>query len=112
MTTVGSERGFTLIEVVITSAIVALLAAIAIPSYYKARIAQNRSACLENMWKIASAVEQVKTLGVSSVTANDLFGSEGMIRSTPTCPTSRKPYTVFDPPECPSGIEDHVYGSR
>jgi prepilin-type N-terminal cleavage/methylation domain-containing protein len=112
MTAVGPRQGFTLIEVVITSAIIALLAAIAIPNYYKARIAQNRSACLENMWKIASAVEQAKTLGTNPVTAKDLFGPDGMIRVAPTCPTTRKPYTVFDPPECPSGVEDHVYGGR
>ena len=102
------NAGFTLVEVIVVSAILIILAAIAVPSYMKSRLETNRNACIENMAKIASAVEQAKTMGFNDPTAEQLFGSDGFIRSVPTCPSTRLPYTQFNPPRCPSEIEDHV----
>lgn len=102
------KAGFTLIEVIVVSAILVILAAIAVPSYMKSRLETNRNACIENMAKIASAVEQAKTMGFNEPTREQLFGADGFIRTVPVCPSTRLPYTQFNPPRCPSGIEDHV----
>ena len=102
------DAGFTLVEVIVVSAILVILAAIAIPSYRLSRLETNRNACIENMAKIASAVEQAKTMGYSDPTYEQLFGAEGFIRVVPLCPSTRLPYTQFNPPRCPSEIEDHV----
>ena len=104
----AGDAGFTLVEVIVVSALLVILAAIAVPSYMKSRLETNRSACIENMAKIASAVEQAKTMGISDPAYDQIFGVDGFIRAVPTCPSTRLPYTQFNPPRCPSEIEDHV----
>ncbi|MBP5510012.1 MAG: prepilin-type N-terminal cleavage/methylation domain-containing protein [Kiritimatiellae bacterium] len=102
------NAGFTLVEVIVVSAILVILTMIAVPSYMKSRLETNRNACIENMAKIASAVEQAKTMGFSEPTYEQIFGVDGFIRAIPTCPSTRLPYTQFNPPRCPSEIEDHI----
>ena len=52
------KTGFTLIEIMIVVGIVGLLAAIAIPNFYRARQVSRTNACINNLRQIDSAKHQ------------------------------------------------------
>ena len=52
------RKGFTLVEIMIVVAIIGLLAAIAIPSFIKARTTSQQNACINNLRQLDGAKEQ------------------------------------------------------
>ena len=93
----STKAGFTLVEIMIVVAIIALLAAIAIPNFVKARTASQRSACIANLKQVAGAkatwaMEQKKT-NTDSPADTDLYGNTAYIRLAPGCPANGT-YTV------------------
>ena len=62
-----NNKGFTLVEIMIVVAIIALLAAIAIPNFLRARHNANETAAVGNLRTISSACESFRT--VSPTTA-------------------------------------------
>lgn len=83
------NQGFTLVEIMIVVAIIGLLAAIAIPSFVKARNTSQQNACVNNLRIIDSGKEQAAmaerlTDGdtISSVTVNQYVKGN----TTPICP--------------------------
>ena len=56
------ERGFTLVEIMIVVAIIALLAAIAIPNVLRGRTTANESAAIGNMRAVISSLEMERSV--------------------------------------------------
>jgi len=67
----STERGFTLVEIMIVVAIIALLAAIAIPNVLRGRTTANESAAIGNMRALVSSLEMFRSVNnLYPVTAN------------------------------------------
>jgi len=95
------KKGFTLVEIMIVVAIIGLLAAIAIPSFMRARLTSQKNACINNLRQIEAAKDQYAlenglTNG-ASILANDTLAfnalvvgapSGGYIKAYPNCPAS------------------------
>lgn len=99
----------------IVVAIIALLAAIAIPNFVKSRRQTRLSACINNMRVIDNAIQQYL---LASDMADDQYGSVGLEAITgegnyvvvaPTCPAAAgAPYPVDgEGVHCPSSGEDY-----
>src|SRR5256885_6862911 len=84
------KAGFTLVEIMIVVAIIALLAAIAIPNFVKARTASQRAACIANLKQIDGAKAtwalENKKNGTDLPGVADLYGPSKYIRDEPSCP--------------------------
>lgn len=109
------RNAFTLIEIMITIAIIGIITAIAVTGFIKARITSQRRACQENQVKIDGAVQNyILDYNLFSVTQTQfagqeitdpsaalLFGTGSYVRSIPLCPNDGV-YTILDD-EGPAG---------
>lgn len=93
------KKGFTLVEIMIVVAIIGLLAAIAIPSFMKARTTSQKNACINNLRQIESAKDQyaiehggtngtVIATNVVDIWAALVGAASGYIKTNPACPSS------------------------
>ena len=89
------NQGFTLVEIMIVVAIIAILAAVAIPNFVKYRKTSQAAACISNLKQIQSAVEQAKLAGKQTPEAADIIGTDKYIKQSPKCPqTGNYSYTL------------------
>jgi prepilin-type N-terminal cleavage/methylation domain-containing protein len=55
---ISIQTGFTIVELMIVLAIIAIMLAIAIPNYTKSREESHRNSCIVNLRQINSAIDQ------------------------------------------------------
>ena len=92
-----SERGFTLIELMIVVAIIAILAGILIPNFVNARAQAQTAACESNLRSIATALElyyadnQIYPTAAGAAVQPSLLTSNGVayLNNTPKDPAAQ-----------------------
>ena len=89
------ERGFTLVEIMIVVAIIALLVAIAIPNVLRGRTTANESAAIGNTRALISSVEMYRS--VNNVYPDNTAGSWQTAMYGANC-TGAPPTPDFGPP--------------
>ena len=84
------KKGFTLVEIMIVVAIIAILAAVAIPNFIKYRRSSQATACVSNLKQIQAAKEQylmaTPNAGTGDIALTSLCGATAYIKVTPVCP--------------------------
>ena len=86
------QSAFTLVEIMIVVAIIGLLAAIAIPSFVRAREKAQQTACVGNLKTMEGAKAtwalENKRGSTDTPTDADLFGPTLYMQSKPGCPAN------------------------
>ena len=103
------SKGFTLVEIMIVILIMAILLAIAIPNFLRARESSRTKACVVNLRQVESAKAQwameMKKGGADTPGWADLIGIGSYIKTQPICPSGGA-YTINDvstPATCSTG---------
>lgn len=103
-------RGFTLVEIMIVAAIIALLAAISIPSILRSRITANEGAAIGNMQGLSTAVQTFWSANATLATPLPAAGAAGWTALQPAV----NPYINFGTPAgatiTKSGYVYQMYG--
>ena len=82
----ASKSGFTLIELMIVIAIIAILAAVLVPNFIRARAQGQLTACKSNLRTIATAVEMYAVDNGARYPASTALLTPNYLRILPSCP--------------------------
>ncbi|MFM1770527.1 MAG: hypothetical protein RJA22_3056 [Verrucomicrobiota bacterium] len=114
----NTQRGFTLVEVMIVCGIIGMVAAIGIPNFIRYREASRRSVCIANLKQVQDAKTQwafEKSKGPQDIPVeSELIGLDNYLKVKPACPGGGADYlttigTVNQRATCTLGnIEGHT----
>jgi prepilin-type N-terminal cleavage/methylation domain-containing protein len=83
----SSNKGFTLVEIMIVVAIIGLLAAIAIPNFVRARTQSQKNACINNLRQIDGAVQQWALENKAAANASVVYSDiKDYMKNSVICP--------------------------
>ena len=85
------DRAFTLIEMMVVMALIALLAAILIPNFNRARAKSQLEACRTNLKSIAQALEIYASENSAHYPPNILVLTPNFLKAFPECPAVSAP---------------------
>lgn len=89
---IRTSKAFTLVEIMIVVAILGVIVAIALPTFFRARELSRQRACQENQSKVDGAKQQWalenNLTGTATPDWSDLVGTSSYIRKSPECPAS------------------------
>lgn len=95
------SRGFSLIEIMIVVAIIAIAISIAVPNYFKMNAISKRTVCINNLKKITAAVEEwaleknvTSGSSISSTEEEEIYDSY-FRGGRPKCPTAGE-YVLYE----------------
>lgn len=88
------KKGFTLIELMIVIAIIAILAAILVPNFMRARASGQLTACESNLKNEGTALEMYATDNVGRYPANLDDLTPDYLQTLPKCPSTDALYDL------------------
>jgi prepilin-type N-terminal cleavage/methylation domain-containing protein len=97
------RKGFTLIELMIVIAIIAILAAILVPNFLRARAQGQLTACKSNLKNIGTALEMYSTDSYGRYPTSIDMITPNYVKVIPTCAsagTNSYVYTFTSVPDC------------
>ncbi len=115
-----SNKGFTLIELMVVIMIIAIIVAIMLPSFMTARARAKYTTCISNVKNLGTALESYHAQRMRYPTEEEFKtsynnGLDGFINHVPLCPSSGKEYvytTTLDEKgyklSCKEGVRAHL----